>query len=52
MTNKEKLAEYILNLTNEEADFIISFLKGSASSEEVSLHLPLCTAPQEQEVLS
>ena len=51
MTNKEKLIKYIHNLTNEEADLIISYLTKSASSEEVYLHLPLCNSPQEQEAV-
>ena len=51
MTNKEKLIDYIHNLTNEEADLIIAFLKESASSEEVSPHLPLYNSLQEQEVV-
>ena len=50
MSNKEKLIQYIHNLTNEEADYIISCLTKSASSEEVSLHLPQCNSPQEQAV--
>lgn len=50
MTAQEKLIQFIHNLSNEEADTIIAFLKESASSEEVSPHLPLYTAPQEQEV--
>jgi hypothetical protein len=50
MSNKEKLIEYINNLTNEEADAIISYLKQSQTVEEVSLHLPLCNSLQEQEV--
>lgn len=48
MSNKDKLIQYINNLTNEEAEIIISFLKESASSEEVSPHLPLYIVPQEQ----
>ena len=51
MTNKEKLIKYIHNLTNEEADLIISCLKESASFEEVSPHLLLNNSPQEQEVV-
>jgi hypothetical protein len=50
MTNKEKLIDFIHNLTNEEAEKIISFLTKSASFEEVSPHLPLNIVPQEQEV--
>ena len=48
MTAQEKLIQFIHNLTDEEADIIVSFLKESASSEEVSLHLPQNTVPQEQ----
>ena len=51
MTNKEKLIDYIHNLTNEEADLIIAFLKESASSEEVCPLLPLCNSLQEREVV-
>lgn len=51
MTNKEKLIKYIHNLTNEEADLIISYLTKSASFEEVSPHLLQNIAPQEQEVV-
>ena len=50
MTNKDKLIEYIHNLTNEEADLIISFLKESASSEEVFPHPPQNNSLQVQEV--
>ena len=50
MTAQEKLIDFIHNLTNEEADIIVSFLKESASFEEVSPHLPLNTVQQEQEV--
>lgn len=50
MTAQEKLIQFIHNLTDEEADIIVSFLKESASSEEASPHLPLYTVPQEQEV--
>lgn len=50
MSNKEKLIQYIHNLTNEEADIILSYLKESASFGEVSPHLLPCNAPQEQEV--
>lgn len=52
MTNKEKLIKYIHNLTNEEADVIISYLTKSASFEEVSPHLLQCNSPQEREVAS
>ena len=50
MTNKEKLIKYIHNLTDEDADVIISYLTKSASFEEVSPHLLPCNSPQEQEV--
>ena len=50
MTNKEKLINYIHNLTAEEADIIISYLTKSASFEEVSPHLLQCNSPQVQEV--
>ena len=50
MTNKEKLIQFLNNLTNEEADYIISYLTKSASFEEVS-PLPLQNNfQQEQEV--
>lgn len=52
MTAQEKLIQFIHSLTNEEADTIISFLKESASSEEVFLHRPPNTVPQEQVVAS
>ena len=51
MTNKEKLIQYIHNLSNEEADLIISCLTKSASFGEVSPHLLLNNSPQEQEVV-
>ena len=51
MTNKEKLIKYIHNLTNEDADYIISYLTKSASFEEVSPHPLPCSSPQEQEVV-
>jgi predicted metal-dependent hydrolase len=50
MTNKEKLIQYIHNLTNEEAETIISYLQESASSEGASPHLLPNTAVQVQEV--
>lgn len=52
MTDKEKLIKYIHNLTNEEADIIISCLTKSASFEEAFQHLLQCNFPQEQEVAS
>ena len=51
MTNKEKLIQYIHNLTNEEADTIISFLKESASFGEASPHHLQYNSLQEQEVV-
>lgn len=51
MTNKEKLIEYIHNLTNEDADYIISCLTKSASFGEVSPHLLQYNSLQEQEVV-
>ena len=50
MSNKEKLIQYIHNLTNEEAEKIISFLKTTPSSEEVAQHLPQKNSLQEQGV--
>ena len=50
MPSKEKLIQYIHNLTNEEAEKIISFLKTTPSSEEVSQRLPQSNFLQEQEV--
>ena len=50
MTNKEKLIKYIHNLTNEETDLIISYLKESASPSTDFQHLPQNNSPQEQEV--
>ena len=52
MSNKEKLIQYIHNLTNEEADTISFYLAKSASSEEVYPHLPQNIVPQEQVVAS
>ena len=49
MSNKEKLIQYIHNLTNEEAEKIISFLKSTPSPEEVSLLLLQNNSLQEQE---
>lgn len=48
MSNKEKLIQYIHNLTNEEAEMIISCLTSAASSEEVSQLLPQNNSLQEQ----
>ena len=52
MTSQEKLIQFIHNLTNEEADLLIAYLKESASSEEVSLLHPQNTAVQEQKVVA
>ena len=46
-SNKEKLLQYIINLTNEEADKIISRLKEFATVEEILPLLPLCNSSQE-----
>ena len=51
MTNNEKLIKYIHNLTDDEADLILTCLTKSASFEEVSPHLLLNNSPQEQEVV-
>ena len=48
MSNKEKLIQYIHNLTNEEAEKIISFLTSASSSVEVAQHLPQNNSLQEQ----
>lgn len=50
MTNKEKLINYIHNLSNEDAEYLISYLKQSQTVEEVFPHLLPCNLPQEQEV--
>ena len=50
MTNKEKLIEFIHNLTAEEADRIISYLTKSSSSQEASPLLLQNNSLQEQEV--
>ena len=50
MSNKEKLIQYIHNLTNEEAEKIISCLTSTSSSEEVSQLLPQNKSLQEQVV--
>ena len=47
MSNKEKLIQYINDLTNDEAEKIISFLKSTPSPEEVSQLLPQNNSPQE-----
>ena len=48
MSNKEKLIQYIHNLTNEEAEKIISYLTSTSSSEEVAQLLPQNNSPQDQ----
>ena len=50
MSDKEKLIQYIANLTNEEAEAFIAFLKTAPSSEEASMPLPPCNFPQEQTI--
>ena len=52
MSNKEKLIQYIHNLTNEDAEKITSFLKSTASPEEVSQLLPQNNSLQEQATAS
>ena len=46
MTAQEKLIRYIHDLTDEEADIIISSVKESASLEEVFLHHLPSNSPQ------
>jgi hypothetical protein len=48
MSDKEKLIQYILNMTNEEAEAFIAFLKTAPSSEEVSMLPHPNNFPQEQ----
>ena len=48
MSNKEKLIQYIHNLTNEEAETIISFLKSTQTPVEAVPHPPLCNSQQDQ----
>lgn len=50
MTNKEKLIDYIHNLSNEDAEKIISYLTQVQTLEEVAPHLLPCNFPQEREV--
>lgn len=50
MTNQEKLINFIHNLTNEEADYLISYLTKVQTLEEVSLLLPPNIPLQEQSV--
>ena len=48
MSDREKLIQYITNLTNEEAEAFIAFLKTAPSSEEVSMLPHLNNSLQEQ----
>lgn len=48
MSDREKLLQYIANLTNEEAEAFIAFLKTVASSEEALMHLHQNNSQQEQ----
>ena len=51
MSNKEKLIQYITNLTNEEAEAFIAFLETmSLTPTDVPHHLPN-NPPQEQEAV-
>lgn len=50
MTNKEKLFQYILSLTNEEAEAFIAYLETASSSEEGAPPVPPCSSPQDQAV--
>lgn len=50
MSNKEKLIQYINNLTNEEAEEIISYLE-TVPSSAIGIPLPLpSNSPQEQTI--
>lgn len=40
MSNKDELIQFIHNLTDEDAEKIISFLTSTPSSVEVAQHLP------------
>lgn len=51
MSEKEKLIQYIINLTDEEAEEFISFLKTIPSSEEVSTLLLQNNCQQDQAVV-
>lgn len=51
MTNKEKLIEYIHNLSNEDAEKIISYLTQAQKPEEVAPPLLPCSFLREQEVV-
>jgi hypothetical protein len=48
MSDREKLIQYITNLTNEEAEAFIAFLKTVPSSEEASMPLRPSNFLQEQ----
>ena len=50
MSNKEKLIQYIHNLSNEDAEKIIFYLTQVQTPEEASLHLLQNNSLQEQEV--
>ena len=50
MSDREKLIHYIANLTNEEAEAFIAFLKTAPSFEEVSMPLPQNNFQQAQTV--
>lgn len=48
MSNKDELIQFIHNLTNEDAEKIITFLKSTSSLEEVFQLLPQNNFPQDQ----
>ncbi len=50
MSNKEKLTQFIENLTNEEIEKIISYLGKAASIEEIVPPPPQNSFPQKREV--
>lgn len=50
MSDREKLLQYIANLTDEEAEAFIAFLKTAPSFEEVSLPPRQNNSLQEQPV--
>lgn len=50
MSDKEKLIQYITNLTNEEAEAFIAFLKKAPSFEEVSMLPPQNNSQREQTI--
>ena len=49
-SNKEKLIQFIENLTYEEAEKIIAYLESASSLEAIVPLLPPCSSLQEQEV--